>query len=126
MSADRFNEGKPKHSLIDAEFEAELAKVLTFGAKKYAPNNWRKGLPWMETMDSLKRHINAFMDPSCSDLDEETGLHHMAHVACNAMFLVWYSKHRTEFDDRYKGVELVVGKLGTVSTSPGSMVPFDD
>ena len=96
----RYNKDKPMLGLIDAEFELELGKVLTAGAIKYAKENWRKGLPWTEVVDSMKRHINAFMRGE--DIDPETDCHHMAHAACNAMFLVWYSKYKKEFDNRYK------------------------
>lgn len=96
----RYNKGKPMLGLIDAEFEKELGKVLTAGAAKYAKENWRKGLPWSEVVDSMKRHINSFV--AGEDKDPETDCHHMAHVACNAMFLVWFATHRKDFDDRYK------------------------
>jgi len=98
----RYNKNKPRLGLIDAYFQEELAKVLTMGAVKYASDNWRKGMSWTECVDSLERHVMKFKSENHSDNDEESNLHHMAHVACNAMFLVWYSKHRQEFDDRYK------------------------
>jgi hypothetical protein len=44
-----------------------------------------------------------FKSETESDYDDETGLHHMAHVACNAMFLVWYALKGGGTDDRYKG-----------------------
>jgi len=100
--ADRKNSGKPRLALIDAYFQEELAKVLSMGAIKYDSDNWRIGLPWTEVLDSLERHVMQFKSLDYSDEDEESKLHHMAHVACNAMFLVWYSKFRKEFDDRYK------------------------
>lgn len=96
----RFNAGKPMLSLIDSYALTCLAEVLTFGAKKYAAHNWRQGIPLSESLDSLLRHVNAFN--SGEDIDPESGLPHMAHVMCNAMFILWTHKHKPEMDDRYK------------------------
>ena len=62
MTGQRYNSGKPRFSLITPIGLTELAKVYTFGAIKYAANNWRKGLSWTETADSAMRHINAWLD----------------------------------------------------------------
>jgi hypothetical protein len=96
----RYNDNKPMMSLITPEFLEELAKVLTMGAVKYHKHNWLKGLSYEETYDSLLRHANAWL--SGEMLDKESGLHHMAHVACNAMFLLTYDARNTyqKFDDR--------------------------
>jgi hypothetical protein len=95
----RFDTDKPRMDLVDMEAVEELAKVLTFGAKKYADHNWRLGMNYSRVTASMLRHIAAFQKGE--DNDQETGLPHMAHVMCNAMFLIWYQKHRAERDDRY-------------------------
>jgi len=96
----RHNKGKIRYDLMEPFAIEELAKVFTKGAEKYAPNNWLKGLPWMEVVASLERHVAEFKRGE--DFDEETGLYHMAHAAWNALALVSYYKHRPEFDNRYK------------------------
>jgi 5'(3')-deoxyribonucleotidase len=107
--ARRYNSNKPKYSLLDKEFLEEFTKVMTYGHNKYTVkddqgniistgrDNWRKGLSWSDTIDSLNRHLAEFRDREL--FDSESKLHHMAHIACNAMFLHYYSKHRREFDD---------------------------
>lgn len=98
MSGDRFNVGKPRIGLISPHATKELAKVLTFGAQKYDPHNWMKGLPWMEVLDSMERHINAIK--SGEDIDQESGCLHSAHVMCNAMFLSEFYDIYPQGDDR--------------------------
>ena len=94
----RYNKNKIRFDLLEPYAIEQLAKVFTKGAEKYEPNNWLKGMPWMDVVASLKRHLNEFEQGV--DFDEETNLYHMAHVAWNAMAIVSYYKHKPEFDNR--------------------------
>ena len=97
----RFNDKKPRMSLIDADAMEGLAKVLTFGAEKYDAHNWRKGLFYSNLLDSMLRHVAAIQRGE--DYDLESGQLHVDHIMCNAMFLSHYQHTgRTELDDRYK------------------------
>jgi len=90
---------KPYNIRAAAAFE--VAKVLAFGAGKYAPRNWEKGIRYSRVYASALRHGHAFL--SGEDYDPETGLLHMAHFACNIMFLATYSSRGMDggsFDDR--------------------------
>jgi hypothetical protein len=75
-----------------------VGKVMTFGATKYAPNNWRRGMKWSRCINSLKRHVSAF--EKGVDYDEETGLMHLEHAATNIAFLLEYYRIHPELDDR--------------------------
>lgn len=86
--------------LISWRTMTELAKVLTFGAKKYAARNWEKGLSFSETFASLQRHAIKWYEGE--DIDPETGLSHLAHVMCNTMFLLHFVLTGTGTDDRPK------------------------
>jgi len=86
--------------LIDGEALEELARVLDFGARKYAENNWRKGLKLSRLLAASMRHLVAIMRGET--YDQETGLQHAAHLMCCAMFLIWTIKHRQDLDDRWK------------------------
>lgn len=94
----RYNSGKLRYDLLPQRPIKEIVKVLTAGAEKYAPRNWEKGLNWMGVLASLKRHISEF--ESGKDFDKETGLYHLAHAACNALFILEYYKTHPELDDR--------------------------
>lgn len=93
----KFDAGKPRMELISPIAMEELGKVLAHGAKKYADRNWEKGLAWSRIIGSLLRHLFAYMRGE--RVDPESGCSHLAHVLCNAHFLVHYEKMRPEFDD---------------------------
>lgn len=86
----RHNQDKLRVDLIPTELIEEVAKVLTFGAKKYAPNNW-KGFTKQqqdEIVGSLLRHILEYQKGN--KLDNESDLHHLAHAACNIAFILYF------------------------------------
>lgn len=90
----RFNEGKPKWSLVHFKSLIPMIKVLEFGAEKYAPFNWQKPMDTTEILESLQRHLAALFDGE--DLDEETGISHMGHIQCNAMFYNYHKNKKNE------------------------------
>lgn len=86
----RYNKDKLRVDLIPTEFIEEVAKVFTFGAKKYSPNNW-KGFnesQQNEILGSLLRHILEYQKGN--KFDDESGLHHLAHAACNIAFILYF------------------------------------
>lgn len=90
--------GKERVDLISPISLFELSKVLDFGSKKYDTWNWSKGLAYTRVIAAVLRHTYKYL--MGETLDPETGLSHMAHVMCNAMFLIHYEKFHAECDDR--------------------------
>ena len=81
----KYDSGKPKLYLLPPKSINEVGKVLTFGAEKYDPHNWRKVDDLHNRYSSAAlRHIFAHIDGE--DADEETGLSHLAHAICCLMF----------------------------------------
>tara|TARA_R100000306_G_scaffold62564_1_gene73612 strand:+ start:24869 stop:25369 length:501 start_codon:yes stop_codon:yes gene_type:complete len=78
----KFDTDKPRTGLMISGFSralTEVAKVTTFGAKKYAPDNWRKVENGIERYrDAAYRHMLA---SAHQKNDEESGLPHLAHAA---------------------------------------------
>lgn len=92
----RHNEDKLRVDLIPPKFIEEVARVFTFGAKKYSPNNW-KGFNEQqkeEIIGSLLRHILEFQKGN--KLDSESGLHHLAHAACNIAFILYFEEDKND------------------------------
>ena len=82
----KFDTGKLQFSLIPPEIKLYLAEILTFGAKKYAPDNWKK-IDVKRYYDALERHMNAFqLGEEC---DSESGMHHLKHALTNMMFICY-------------------------------------
>lgn len=96
-------------TLIPKNAQEIYARVLTRGAEKYAERNWEKGMKWSKVIASLKRHLNAF--ELGEDMDPESALPHMAHVMCNAAFLIQYMHTCPHLDDR-PGSHITGAKIG--------------
>lgn len=97
----KYDQGKLRHDLIPVETRNALARVLTYGAKKYEDNNWRKGVAYSRLLGAAYRHLALF--EAGVDLDEESGLRHIDHALCNLSFLATFiEEDRKELDDRYK------------------------
>lgn len=94
----RYNKGKTKWSLVDFKSLESMVDVLDYGCTKYSRNNWKKGMPITEVSESLLRHMFAFL--SGEDKDPESGIDHLGHVMCNAMFLSYIMREEKHFDDR--------------------------
>ena len=99
LEAKKHDQGKPPIGLIPANALVQEAKVLAFGARKYAKHQWRMGMEWSRLIDAAMRHILAFNEGE--DVDPETGLSHLAHARCCLAFLIEYQNTHREFDDRH-------------------------
>ncbi len=87
----KFDQDKARFDLIDPKFEEEIAQVLEFGARKYAPNSWQ------EVPDAFNRYTAAMRRHLCAIqkgelIDADSGLPHHAHMACNAMFISYFTR----------------------------------
>jgi hypothetical protein len=85
----RYNEGKLKWSMVHYQSLAPLVRVLMYGEKKYARDNWKKGLNREEILDSMQRHLAALIDGQ--EIDPESGEHHIGHLFCNCMFYSYFN-----------------------------------
>lgn len=78
--------GKPRLTLVPRKIIFDIAKVREYGTEKYKdPDNWKK-VSKERYRDAAYRHFMAYLDNPKS-LDEESGLPHLWHLACNIAFL---------------------------------------
>jgi hypothetical protein len=92
---------KPRYDLIPPEAVDGLARVLTFGAAKYAPRNWELGMSWGRVFAAAMRHLWAWWRGEAKD--PETGMSHLWHAQCCLAFLIAYEARQTGTDDRPGG-----------------------
>ena len=64
----------------------DVAEIREYGTKKYKdPDNWKR-VEMQRYVDALLRHTLAFVEDHHS-VDEESGLAHYKHMACNMAFI---------------------------------------
>jgi hypothetical protein len=74
-------DGKGRYDLLPFHAVYQLARLFEEGAKKYAAENWRKGIPLRRFLDSALRHL---MKAAEGQRDEE----HFVAAAWNIMCLI--------------------------------------
>lgn len=77
--------GKPRYSLLCSEILTEITKIREYGIAKYKESdNWKK-VDKQLYLDAAMRHmIKLVIDGE--EVDNESGLKHASHAACNLMF----------------------------------------
>ena len=127
----KFDQEKPMLYLLPPKSLIEIGKVLTHGAEKYGPENWRKvdDLQNRYTSAAL-RHIVAHMEGE--KYHHETDLSHLAHAMCCLLFkledeLIEESEEarprETHYGQHYPCYQSAVE--GTPNNKKGSMRDFE-
>ena len=82
----KFDGGKLQYGLLPPLALKAVVDVLTFGAEKYEPDNW-KHVPDAKRryFDAAQRHLWAWKEGE--QIDPESGKHHLAHALCCLTFL---------------------------------------
>lgn len=91
MDGIKYDQNKPRMSLMPDGVIKEMLEVLEHGAAKYSVDNW-KNVPDAQTRyyDAAHRHIEAW--GRCERDDPESGKAHLAHAMCCLAFLLWFDK----------------------------------
>lgn len=87
----KHDEGKPNWNLNLWRAAEKVVRVREMGVKKYGdPDNWQSVDKANERYRAAAmRHLVA--DMRGEYLDEESGLPHLAHAACNLFFLLEFA-----------------------------------
>jgi hypothetical protein len=87
------DDDKPAPALISPFAWERIAQHYANGAKKYAPRNWEKGMPFSRYLNSALRHIISYMK---GDKTED----HLAAAAWNIMAIIHFEElGQTQWDD---------------------------
>lgn len=98
------DDGKLPWHLLPYDAIEGVVKVLQYGALKYKPRNWERGMDFSRLFSALQRHLTAWFQKR-EFLDPESKLPHLDHALCCLLFLSaltkrnWISLHH---DDRPK------------------------
>ena len=80
--------GKPQLTLVPRRIIWAIARVREYGCKKYPEggvDNWRQ-VEKERYRDAMMRHMLQYLDDP-DGVDEESGIKHLHHLACNVAFL---------------------------------------
>ena len=119
MTGKKYDKHKIRFDLLEPRFIYAMAEVMTYGAHKYAPNNWQEVDDFSDRYTAaLHRHLNAWQRGE--ECDQESGLQHLAQIAINAMFLFWEEMNEDTNVRRFKSNPVtgdgIPGDSGTSST----------
>lgn len=91
MKGRKFDLGKTRWELLPWDEVEDIVRVLMFGSAKYEDFNWQK-VPEAKAryFDASMRHLIAWKQGEKKD--KETGISHLAHLGCCALFLAWFDR----------------------------------
>lgn len=75
--------GKDPWHLFPWDAARAIVKVLAFGANKYEPRNWERGMTWSRPYAGLMRHMTAWWEGEPAD--PETGYSHLWHALLHSL-----------------------------------------
>jgi Domain of unknown function (DUF5664) len=85
-------------NLVPYELVAMAAIGLELGAVKYTPRNFEKGLNAVSTIESIKRHCEAYL--AREDNDEDSGLPHEVLICSSVAIFAHNVMQGVIVDDR--------------------------
>lgn len=104
----KFDSDKRPWHLLPMKPIEQIVDVLAYGAKKYAANNWQKlADPEDRYYAACLRHLTAWRMGETTD--PESGIHHLAHAACNLVFLLWFAEPSRVCDHDFTPLNLDPG-----------------
>lgn len=81
------DQDKPKYGLLPPTALDDVAKVLTFGSKKYGKDNWKYVDDAISRyFDASQRHLWSYKRGEI--VDPESGLPHLAHAIASLLFIL--------------------------------------
>ena len=86
----KYDGDKERWDLLPWDIIKGIVQVLTYGAKKYADNNWQN------VPNGRKRYFAAMMrhliasEQEGEDTDKESGIDHLFHALCCLVFVAYF------------------------------------
>lgn len=92
---------KCRLDLVDYKFVQGGGWILTMGALKYEPNNWKKFTPADKPrfIAAQLRHLHAYADGEV--FDPESHLPHNYHIFCESMFADYMDRQLYDYRPQF-------------------------
>ena len=104
MEGKKYDTGKSRMDLVPLDTIEAVGRILGMGAQKYGENSWQELSDfWKRYKGALLRHLAAIDKGELND--QESGLPHIDHVLCNAIFLSWGFHHGKAVTTLIKDIE---------------------
>ncbi len=97
----KFDNSKPDMTDIPLEAMWQMGAAFTYGQKKYAKNNYRKGMKVSRQLAAAVRHIYQHLSGETND--PESGVTHLGHALASIAMATYTLKHHPSLDDRFEG-----------------------
>jgi len=99
MEGKKYDGDKIRMDLLPFEALEAVAEVLTHGARKYSDYGWQT------VENGERRHLAALLRHLAARergeaQDPESGLLHAAHMATNALFILWFEIQKGKSDGK--------------------------
>ena len=99
--------GKPRPLLVPTSLMRAVMAIREYGCQKYHdPDNWKK-VDAERYKNAAYRHWLAYLDGE--ELDEESHLPHLWHLACNVAFLIELDREREVSGGICEQIEIAEG-----------------
>lgn len=89
MAGIKHDQDKLRYDLVPLDALEEVIKVLGYGANKKGERNWEEGIEYSRLYAATQRHLSQWFQFRV-ERDFESDLPHLAHAACNLLFLLAY------------------------------------
>lgn len=91
----KFDQGKSTWHLMPWGPLHSVLAALEMGVEKYGAFNWQKvDHGYTRYSNAAMRHMISHMEGEY--LDQESGLPHLAHAACNCLFAMWFRDTKSD------------------------------
>ena len=97
--------GKPRVTLVPLEIIKDIAQVREYGLAKYGDAESWKSVEVERYRDALFRHLISYIE-NPTGIDDESGMPHLWHVACNVAFLCELEKENLNVGKEFSNTGL--------------------
>lgn len=95
--------GKLMWDLLPWSAVEQVVAVLNYGAEIHGEESWKQVEPKRYFAAAMRHLVKYFVKRE--RFDKDSGLHHLAHAACNILFMLWLD------DEKWKNIGIRQLKL---------------